>query len=129
MPKVIFLLLLAVVSSNAAAEWVKVGEGGSAEVLADQATIRKSGNLVKMWALYNFSASRKINDTVHALSMKAQEQYDCGEEQTRSLYITFFSEKGGAGEVVFNVSTPGNWQPVSPGSVMETLFSVACGQK
>lgn len=129
MRKIILMMLLAVVSNSAMAEWVKVGAGGGAEILADPATIRKTGNMVKMWVLFNFSTPRELTDGPTYLSMKIQEQYDCEEEQTRSLYSTIYPEKGGKGNEVGNKSTPGNWLPVSPKSVSEILYKVACKSK
>ncbi len=52
MHKAILMILLAVVSSSVMAEWILYGYGNKKEVeitvYADPATIRKSGNTVKM---------------------------------------------------------------------------------
>jgi hypothetical protein len=48
MRKLILILLLAVLSSSAMAEWIKVGANDNSTIYADPATIRKEGNMVKM---------------------------------------------------------------------------------
>jgi hypothetical protein len=46
MRRLILSVLLAVVSSSAAAEWVEVGRADTITAYADPATIRKAGNMV-----------------------------------------------------------------------------------
>jgi hypothetical protein len=80
MRKTIFLMLLAVVSSSAAAEWVEVSKSETVTVYADPATIRKAGDMVKMWTLSDY----KTPDDVHR-SRVYQHEYDCKEWQIRLL--------------------------------------------
>lgn len=54
MCKFVLLVLLVMASSGAAAEWVKVGDSPAPDgfdVYADPATIRRAGNMVKMWGM------------------------------------------------------------------------------
>jgi len=80
MHKAILIMLLAVVSSSAMAEWVSLGESGDKTLTnyADPATIRKSGNRVKMWSLYDFKTVQ-----VRFRSVRLQIEYDCKEEEYR----------------------------------------------
>ena len=54
MHKAILMMLLAVVSSSAMAEWTVVNENKEFIQYADLATIRKLGNKVKMWGLNDY---------------------------------------------------------------------------
>ena len=57
MKKLLLILLLAVVTSSAMAEWVEFTEDDeeTLTVYADPDTIQKTGNIVKMWSLINES--------------------------------------------------------------------------
>jgi len=51
MRKAILMMLLAMASGNAAAEWVKVAETHRSVIYVNPASIRKVGHIVKMWSL------------------------------------------------------------------------------
>lgn len=131
MRKVILMLLLAVLSSSAMAEWVKVGANDKSTIYADPATIRKEGNMVKMWRLKNYGSPKVYSfSTNTVLSDREQSEYDCKEEQYRSLYISYHSEKYGKGEVVYRDTYPAsNWRPVEPDSIGAELWKLACGKR
>lgn len=54
MRKAIVMLLLVVVSGSAGAAWVKIDGTDDETTYADPATIRKAGNMVKMWSRFDF---------------------------------------------------------------------------
>ena len=127
--KLLIAALLALFSTSAMAEWTAVSFGDKQTTYADLATIRKSGNKVKMWRLYD----RKVAETVAAnkpfLSIAGQDEYDCKEEISRTLTYTFYSKNMGAGEVVYSSGNAHDeFEPITPGSGIETLFKVACGK-
>lgn len=80
MHKAILMILLAVVSSSAVAEWVQFGGNETITIYVDPATIHKAGNMVKMWFLYD----RRKADTHSARSRS------CGASRRRTHY--FFSQ-------------------------------------
>jgi len=57
MKKLLWILMLVVVSSSAITEWVEVAEvkEEAFTIDADPDTIQKTGNIVKMWSLINES--------------------------------------------------------------------------
>lgn len=130
MRKVILMLLLAMVSSNAMAEWVTVGSGDSSTTYAAPVTISKAGNIVKMWWLDDFKKADTAANGKAYLSMKGQDEFDCKGEQSRQLYFSFHSELMGGGEMVYNetLNRP-KWYPVSRGSSDAALWKIACGKK
>jgi hypothetical protein len=73
------MMLLAVVSNFAVAGWVEVGGNETATTFADPATIRKAGNMVEMWHLVDYTKARGIEGIRPYLSMKARDEYDCGQ--------------------------------------------------
>ena len=128
MRKAILMVLLAGVSSSAAAEWVAVGGGETSTAYAEPATIRRAGNTVKMWSLLDFEKAR-VSATHVYMSVKGQDEYDCKEERSRRLYFSRHSGNMGEGEVVYTNADSDRWEPVPPRSVIGALWKLACEKR
>jgi hypothetical protein len=131
MRKTILLVLLVVLGSNAAAEWSPVTRNDNLIAYVDLATIRKARNTVTMWSLYDYRTAQQdgFNSGIKYLSSKAQHEFDCKKERARILYFSLYSGNIGAGKVVFSESDPAKWQRIPLGSMIETLWEVACGKR
>ena len=131
MKKLLMGLMLLVTAGAAGAEWTAAGGTGELIQYVDRATIRKSGNLVKMWDLADYKTVQTSPSTgVSYFSDKGQREYDCKEEKRRLLAFTWFDGKMGSGKVVHNTSeTSMKWSPLQPGSIGEALWKIACGKK
>ena len=128
MRKAILVFLLAVVSSSAMAEWVKVGSNETDTLYVDPSTLRFSDNTSRMWAMNDFKVTQQLHEREPFKSEKVEYEYDCKLAQSRLLYFTSHTESMAEGEVVdFNV-VPGDWAPVSPNSRLEELWKIACGK-
>ena len=77
------MILLAVVSINAMAEWVEVGVNDfiGSTFYADTETISKSGNKVKMWVMYDYKTAHDVvgDNFGKYMSTKNHNEYDCKE--------------------------------------------------
>ena len=123
------LLLLTI--GPAYSEWVQVASlttRGGFSVYADLDTVRRKGELVKMWVLFDFGAPQDTGQGAY-LSWKAQGQFDCAEERARMVDLVYFASNMGAGNVVHNDSDGFKWAPVPPRSGTEVLWKVACKTK
>jgi len=127
MHKAILMMLLAVVSSSAMAKWTAVNEDKESIQYVDLATIRKSGNKVKMWGLRDYKSVQEFAGDKF-LSSKIQWEYECKEEQLRQLFFQPFSEYGGRGQPITWHNKPGEWKPVMPQSIGENMWKIACGK-
>lgn len=125
MRKVLLVLLLSGVSSSALAEWVKVGGNGTDTLYADPTSIIKSSSMVKMRTLHDYKAAVKVSGSV-ILSSEVQEEYDCKENQSRTLFFSFHSRNMGKGKKVYSDTEFHTWEPVRLGSVREVLWKFAC---
>ena len=90
------ITLLVVSSVPAYAEWVEVAESGKSTNYADLETIRRNGNFGKMWVLYDIKAIKNYKGKSY-LSLKAQVEYNCTEEQVRTLVEYRYSGQMGTG--------------------------------
>jgi len=121
--------ILTVLSTSAVADWIPVAihdEPGSFTVYADPATIRRSGHLVTIWELNNYTVPQVIATGASFLSGEAQAEYDCIEQRANILFQAQFSQAMGAGNLVSRRSNPAGWFPVPPGSIAEIMLKFAC---
>jgi hypothetical protein len=97
-------------------------------IYVDPDTIRRKGNMVKMWRLSDFKTIQPGAGTPF-LSSKSQSECDCVEERSRMLAFTWFFGNMGSGKVVYANSDEGKWEPVEPESIAEAMWKVACAKK
>ena len=130
-PRRLFLITLLVLNSSPAyAEWVEIGGNDQIGMTtyAAPGTIRRKGDLVKMWQLNDFKTLQTVEDNSF-LSTKKQREFNCAEERTRILAVTQFSGNMGNGKVVWGNSNEQKWEPVVPESISQTLWEFACAKK
>ena len=110
------------------AEWTKAGESdddGGYTAYVDLDSIRKAGNGVKMWSLYDYKIEQKASG-VNFSSKSIRRDYDCKGEHLRMLAFKLFSWNMERGRLVRSYSQPRNWEEVQPGSMGETEWKIAC---
>ena len=129
MHKAILLLLLAVASSSAMAEWIEVARLTSGRVYADAATIRREGNLVRIETLYalNKPVISETNGKPY-VSQKVQNEFDCKEKLWRMLEYSWHTGKMGEGQMVENFSETYKLRPIPSGGAAEMLWKHVCLQ-
>ena len=125
----IMLLLLTVASGRAAADWLAVGGNEEASIYVDKVSIVKSGNLVKMWDLFDFHSQQRDATGLPYLSDMSLLEYDCKQGKHRTLNFSYHSGNMGKGYIVYSDADTDPWQPVAAGSTVELLWRVACGKR
>jgi hypothetical protein len=124
------ILLLLMVSTSVFAEWKWVGESSAGfTAYVDIQSIRKKGNIVEMWDLYDYKTLQtNYNGSKYFSSIHLQE-YDCEEDTTRGLRSIDFSANMRGGNVVYMTEYP---EPTlsqnSPGSLGAEIWKFACGK-
>ena len=53
-------------------------------------------------------------------------EYDCAAKQLRGLSLTLHADKMGEGKMIYEDTSPHDWEPVVPDTMSETLLKVAC---
>jgi hypothetical protein len=118
-------------SVPADAEWrpIRYAEGaGGFMIYIDPTTLLHTGDLVKVWVLYDFKFVQAIKDKSY-LSATWQQQFDCSEQRSRHLAYKYYSNNMGHGNVVFAGDDEGNrWNPVAPTSAAAILWNIVCGK-
>jgi len=98
------------------------------KVYVDPDTIRRKGDRVKMWEVYNHK-SAYLSDHGAALSSRQQTEYDCTEERYRPLVVTTFSGNMLKGKPLDSNADEGRWLPIPPGTVSKSLWKYACDKR
>ena len=129
MTRLLLITLLVLSSGPAYAEWVLVtaSEDGT-NIYVDLATIRRKGDLVRMWELIDYKTTQ-TSSYESFLSTKAQSEYDCPGERKRSVAFVNHSDNMGNGKVTSHDSDEGKWYPVVPGSLGQALWKYVCGKQ
>jgi len=126
----LLLTMMMLGSGPVYAEWVLTSGDDEVglKVYVDPESIRRKGNLAKMWQLYDYKTVQTVaGDSL--LSMKRFNEYDCAEERTRTLGYTWFSGNMGNGKVVYSTPEVQQWEPVVPRTINRSLWKVACDKK
>ena len=130
MRKAIMTMLLAVVSGSAMAEWTKIINLSAGSLYADDATIRRDGNMVRIATLYDLKRPviSETNGKPYA-SQKVQNEFDCKEELWRMLEYSWYTGQMGEGQMIENFSESYKLRPIPSGGAVEMLWKHACGRK
>lgn len=128
MRKVILIMLLAFVSSNAMAEWKNVFKNDSSSIYIEFSTVRRAGDMVKFWQLIDYKAAQNM-DKISYSSIRSLNQIDCKEERKKVLYGTFHSGNMANGNLIYIISEPLDWEPIPPGTLYSVLFKSFCNKK
>jgi len=130
MKRLLLFTLLVLSSGPAYAEWVAVdgNEEAGVTVYADPGTIRRKGNMVKIWHLNDFKTVQIAKGNSY-LSIKAQHEFDCTKDRERIRALTKFSGNMGSRKVVYEDSNERKWRPIAPKTTNQALRKIACKKK
>ena len=124
------------VSNSETMGWVKLSESADGELTfyANASTIRKTGDKATILTLSDFKTSKNSKSGKSYRSNTNQDEYDCKENKERLLnIISAYSENMGRGEIaVTNAGSnpvPSEWSQVTPNSLEDSIFKIACAQK
>lgn len=125
--KLLFTLFAVFISNSTVAEWDYVGETEKATLFIEYDTIRKKGNMAKMWIMFDYRHEQSPPG-LNFLSRRSQVEFDCDEEMIRNLYSSIHSGSMGGGQVLHYGNNPSpEWEPIPPETVGKTLREFACG--
>jgi hypothetical protein len=132
--KYLMAILLTIISTSAIAEWsfIEVGAMGEKNdyyfFYADKDTIRKKGNIARMWSLDDFESPQKGSFGTY-LSTVQYHEFDCIEEKISLLSTIYYSKNMREGVIVnnFNIEDK-KWNYIVPGTMGEIKWKTACGK-
>jgi len=122
--KALLLPLLLLATGSAWAGWEKVSTTAEDTAYVDRATIRKDGNLRKVWEITDL----KQRDTTGAMSVRARFEYDCKDERYMLLTLSTHTEPMAGGTTIVSGKGSEKWQEIPPGTAAEHMLKIVCAQ-
>lgn len=109
------------------AEWTMLSETGNGTWYVDFATLRKKGNVAKIWALLDYKQTQFSGSEKGYRSQMSYMEFDCEQEYLRTLNVASYSQSMGTGDLMgkHRFDSP-EWEPVPPGKIATSLWNAAC---
>ena len=123
--KKLFLVCLMMLAGSVWAEWKFVSENPYFNMYIDQETIRKDGQLRRVWILHDDIK----DDERGAKSRRLRHEYDCKNERYRFLSYTLHGERWAQGITIL-LRTPENdpWTDIPPNTPIEDVLKIVCAR-
>lgn len=116
---------LLLVTSSAWADWVKIFLVDTATVYIDPTTIRKDGDLSRVWVLMNLKQRKPEGE----MSLRSRLEYDCKVERQRMLAMSGHSEPLAAGTTTYTHQiNDDKWGDIAPGTPDEAIQKIVCAK-
>ena len=122
--KKLLLVGLMMLAGSAWAEWVMYSQRESVTYYYDSATIRKDGNMRRVWELQDLRKRHKDGET----SYRTQYEFDCKQERVRFLAASGHSEPMAGGKTLYSSGEENNWRAFAPGTIAETILKIVCAK-
>jgi hypothetical protein len=128
MHKCILVSLLVLAWSGAiyAGEWREVVRGVNSTGYADVDSIRRAGAVTAMRVLVDYPKPPFDGNNLPYRSLTMLNEYQCQEKRFRVLTITSHVGNMGGGERPYTTDEPGAWETVSPQTIQNELWALAC---
>ena len=118
------LLALMLVTGYAWGEWVRVSWNDNFDRYIDPSTIRKDGNLVRVWEITDLKQRHKDGE----LSRRTRNEYDCKQERYRILTISSHTGPMASGTTLATEGESFTWDYIPPNSIVETVLKKLCAK-
>ena len=122
--KKLLLVGLMMLAGSAWAKWVMYDRNESMTYYFDPSTVRKDGNMRRVWELQNFT--KRDNDGV--MSLRSRQEYDCKQERYRFLSGSTHTETMAGGEVLGTAGEDNDWTAIPPGAAVEIILKIVCAK-
>ena len=122
--KKLFLIGLMMLTGSAWAEWVMYDWNDTTTYFFDPATIRKDGNMRRVWELVDSRERQKDG----SMSLRLRIEYDCKNERMKFLGISVHTEPMARCTVLGTASESKNWTEIAPNTAPETMLKIICAK-
>lgn len=119
-------VLLALAGTPAAAGWVVVSDQLDFVAYADDQSMVRKGDVVRLRDLVDLKVPRRSPYGVTHLSSHGHSEFDCRTPRMRTLSFVMHAGQMGKGEAVEEIAPSGGWTPVFDGTLLYALRKFAC---
>jgi len=124
--RVLLCLMIALIAAPAQAGWVKVWESKTSGTITyfDPDTIHKDGHLSRVWVLQELKNRGEYGE----MSRRALWEYNCPDERTRALQLSFHTDLRAGGSRLVTENDPSEWQYIPPNTGGSALHKLICAK-
>ena len=113
-------------TASAAATWQKFAENERLVAFYQPSAIG-SGDTKTIWVMFDYKAEQQSPQSGRRyLSQKGQQELDCAQGRSRTVFFTWHAGRMGEGPVVYTGSIARPWEPNSPGGIATALAAIQC---
>lgn len=112
-------------SLTAHAQFMPLLQNQQHSVYVDGSSIRQDTPQVTLTVLHDWVAPHPIY-TAYYLSSLTRQLFDCVQQQTRVLSVTYFEKNMRYGKIILRSDDPSVWQPIPSQGVTHQLWQRAC---
>jgi hypothetical protein len=120
--RIVLTLLLMAATASAWGTWVRIGSTDTAVHYIDPTTIRKDGNLRRIWAMQDMRQTSPDG----VMSIRLFEEYDCAEESFRYLSVSAHSGPMAGGRILLADNLDDEWSFRPPGTKPSIIEKIVC---
>lgn len=122
------IFLLGMPASAAEHDWtlLQTGEEKVVSILVDYATLKRDGDVIRVWAMLNFANAQTLKNGSKYLSSLMHVDIDCNKELHRVGYTHVAEKANGQGKVLMMSEGSTKWSPVVPESMSSNVFAAVC---
>jgi hypothetical protein len=106
--------------------WIETSRNDDYLAYGDLSSIRREGDLVKMWSMFDYRSPQPGIAGKTYLSTRRQFEYNCKGGRARALAVSSYAARQGKGEALASASVKYDWRAVVPESADEYLLKFAC---
>jgi hypothetical protein len=119
-------LMAGISASASAGVWIEMSRNDDYAAYADPSTIRRDGDTVKMWSMFDYKKPQAGPGGKPYLSTRRHFEYDCKQSRARALGASLHTVKEGNGPALAETDTKLGWSKVGTDSADEFLMKLAC---
>lgn len=120
------MVALLLSTSFAHAEWVSVVRGDRAEFFFDPTTVKRKGQQREVWSMVNYRQPEMNAAGQLYRSTRTLLQFDCESKMARGIHSAFFKGSMLRGDMITEMGTLPEWEPVPPGTAIRDIFERVC---
>ena len=124
--KKILILLAAMASFNAHAEWVSYQRSTDADELYDSKFVSRDASMVKLWTMTNYAKPMTTLEGKDYQSEKMLTTIDCAARKMGAEQVVRFAGRDGQGDLISQMESPLRMMSVKSGSTDEALIARVC---
>ncbi len=120
--------LLRFPASAAESNWtlLQTGEEKTVSIMVDYASLKRQGEVSRIWTMLNFANAQTLNNGSKYLSSLVHVEINCNKELHRIGYMHVAEKANGQGKLLMMSEGSIKWSPVVPESLSSTVFAAVC---